>query len=169
MSETNKDKLHKSIQNLRQILELPKLYLADYFIDLRNKVDKAIVFKLFSFQNEEEKKNRLNETWQLIIQKINLFEKKSVQNPKIQNAKSIHERLNSIETILANERDHNLEGIEEEIQLTEFSIRKQLFRNKTIAFVDVSSVCDEANRQLIDYKLAIVNDHFIRNEFLERK
>ena len=172
MSEISKDELLKEIERLKLILELPKLYLADYFINLRNTVDKNVVSKLLNLQKDDEhseKKNKLNEIWQLIIQKIDSFEKKCARNPKIENLKEFNERLSTIETVLIKEQNRNLDELQAEIHTIEISILKQLFRNKTIAFVGTTNVCGGENRELIDHKLIILNDQFISNNSIEKK
>ncbi len=161
--------LNKEIERLKLILELPKLYLADYFIDLRNRVDKNVVSKLANLQNDDEKKKKLNEIWQSMIQKIDSFERKCVRNPKIEMSKKNNERLSSIETILTKHEAKNLEDLYEEIETIEISILHQLFRNKTIAFVEISNICSGETRGLIDYKLIIINDQFIRDKSIEQK
>ena len=104
-----------------------------------------------------------------MIQKIDSFERKCVRNPKIEMSKKNNERLSSIETILTKHEAKNLEDLYEEIETIEISILHQLFRNKTIAFVEISNICSGETRGLIDYKLIIINDQFIRDKSIEQK
>ena len=54
---------------------MPKLYVADYFLDLRNKVDKEMFLKQVIHKNDNEIKNELTKIWEELILQINWFEK----------------------------------------------------------------------------------------------
>ena len=73
--EIKREKLFEKIENLKEIAELPTLYLSNYFDELRNDVDKEFAPKQLEYQNDEEKKKHLEEIWQQIISKIDSFEK----------------------------------------------------------------------------------------------
>ncbi len=77
--EVTKDKILNDLDKLKGIIELPDLYLADYFDALRNRVDKECATKQLKLQNDKEKKNELDELWQKMITKIDLFERKCIR------------------------------------------------------------------------------------------
>jgi hypothetical protein len=72
MNEIEMNEMLKKLEDLNRIAELPALYIADYFIDLRNEVDLFAVSKLLNLKNtdQQQEKNDLNEKWQQIISKI---------------------------------------------------------------------------------------------------
>ena len=137
MAQTKMEKLDE----LKQMLELPNLYLANYFSELRNKVDQTILEKQLLFSDDKEKQNKLNEIWRQLIQRIDTFEEQSTINSdenkiNVQTEAAI-KRIHSIETILSNS-DPNIDllnKIEKEIQIIQVEILRKLFQNKTIALV----------------------------------
>jgi len=58
-TEITKEKLLNNLSELKDALELPNLYLANYFDGLRNDVDQAFALKQLEFQNDQEKKKKL--------------------------------------------------------------------------------------------------------------
>ena len=62
------------LNELREIVESPRLYLINYFIDLKNRVDKPFVLKQIREQNNKTNQ-KLSKNWQKMIDFIDLFEK----------------------------------------------------------------------------------------------
>ena len=60
-TEITKEKLFNDLNELKDALELPNVYLANYFNGLRNDVDRAFAPKQLTFQNDQEKKKQLDE------------------------------------------------------------------------------------------------------------
>ena len=58
-----KNQVLKEIEELKQNLEFPNLYLANYFFELRNEVDKEILSKQIKLEDDDENKQKLNEIW----------------------------------------------------------------------------------------------------------
>ena len=54
--------------------------MENYFIELRNDIDKEFALKQLELQNDEEKKKDLNELWQKIIEKTDSFEKSCIKS-----------------------------------------------------------------------------------------
>ena len=145
-SEITKEKLLNDSNNIKDIIDFPSLYLENYFIELRNDIDKEFALKQLELQNDEEKKKDLNELWQKMIEKTDLFEKSCIKSSyDLEKHKT---RINKIETILNNQETINLKKAEEEIKTEEINLLKILFQNKTILF-------------LKNQKLVILNDEFI--------
>ena len=135
----------KNFDELKSIFYNPKLFLADYFIDLRTQVD--LVFCL--------KRNMANE-WLEIIERINSFEKKTYNNTSLiqiflSNMQLIEIKLKSIDS------DHI--KIIQQIKEIKYNIEKILFSNKTIAFI--KDFRNEKNNFLI-----IINDEYLSNNAL---
>ena len=145
-SEITKEKLLNDSNNIKDIIDFPSLYLENYFIELRNDIDKEFALKQLELQNDEEKKKDLNELWQKMIEKTDSFEKSCIKSSyDLEKHKT---RINKIETILNNQETINLKKAEEEIKTEEINLLKILFQNKTILF-------------LKNQKLVILNDEFI--------
>ena len=56
MITLTKELLLKDLDEVRKVCETPKLYLSNYFDELRNKIDMEIVPKLLKLKDEEKKK-----------------------------------------------------------------------------------------------------------------
>jgi phosphoribosylformylglycinamidine (FGAM) synthase-like enzyme len=74
----NKDTLLNDLNKIKEIAELPSLYLSNYFMKLKNDVDREFAPKQLELQNDKEKKKELNELWQKKITKIDSFEKNCI-------------------------------------------------------------------------------------------
>ncbi len=97
-----KEKLLNNLVKLNTIIELPNLYLSDYFCNLRNKVDRECALKQQELQNDKEKKNELDELWKQMISKIDSFEKNCIRKTYDLDVNKI--RINEIEEILNSEQ-----------------------------------------------------------------
>ena len=153
-SEITKEKLLNDSNNIKDIIDFPSLYLENYFIELRNDIDKEFALKQLELQNDEEKKKELNELWQKMIEKTDSFEKSCIKSSyDLEKHKT---RINKIETILNNQETINLKKAEEEIKTEEINLLKILFQNKTILF-------------LKNQKLVILNDEFISKTSFQKR
>ncbi len=93
--QMTKEKLLNNLAKLNTIIELPNLYLSDYFCNLRNKVDRECALKQQELQNDKEKKNELDELWKQMISKIDSFEKNCIRKTYDLDVNKI--RINDIE------------------------------------------------------------------------
>ena len=153
-SEITIEKLLNDSNNIKDIIDFPSLYLENYFIELRNDIDKEFALKQLELQNDEEKKKDLNELWQKIIEKTDSFEKSCIKSSyDLEKHKT---RINKIDTILNNQETINLKKAEEEIKTEEINLLKILFQNKTILF-------------LKNQKLVILNDEFISKTSFQKR
>ena len=162
MTEVERDRCLKELEDFEQLCESPRLYLADFFIDLRNQVD----FQIVSKQTKVENLQQLNKIWIKIIKKIDSFEKECANNPE---EKTIKKRLNdTLEyELIKNNFKYNSNCILLNIQNEEENILKKLFKNKTIAFLNCKDFADKSKRELIERKLVVINDEFIRPKALK--
>jgi hypothetical protein len=104
----------------------------------------------------EENKKKLNEIWRDLIVEIDSFE--SQLNKSTFDLKENKERINSIEAMLKEDSNDNLNKAKEAIESEEIDLMKILFQNKTIVFFNVIHL---SLSSLIDYKLIILNYEFI--------
>lgn len=160
--------MFKDLEELKNVAELPNLYLADYFNEVRNDMDKEIVSKQMKLHDDDKKVKQLNELWQKMIAEIDQFEKQCIKN-KIDLNTNI-QRINSIGEMLSNNKEQvDLEQIKETIEKEEISLMQTLFQNKTIYFFNVKDFLEESKRELIDGKLVILNDEAIRKKALKNR
>ena len=124
------------------------LYLANYFSELKAIVDLNFALKQLN-EKDAEKKNKLTEIWQQMIQTIELFEKECISKNK-------QNRFEDIETKLKLFSNKSLLELKETFKTT---LRK-LFQNKTIALFHSKA----SFNGLIDIKLVILNDTFMPTE-----
>ena len=158
-----REKLLKDLDELKQIATIPNLYLANYFIRLRNDVDKEIAPKQLILKNNEQKKNELNELWQIFIAKIDSFEKNCTR--KRFNLEANIKRLNAIETMLkSKEAFNNLKEAEEEICNEEINLMKNVFQNKTIFLTKTNDKI-----MITNIKLVLLNDEFISKKSVNER
>ncbi len=149
--KVTKEKLLKDLNELKEIAELPTLYLSNYFSDLKSDVDKHFAPKQLELENDYEKKKELEELWQKMIATIDEFEGKVIK--KIYNLESNKNRLTKIETMLNIKDNIDLNETDQIIQEEEINLLSFLFQNRTIVFFQ--------NNQLKEGKLILVNDEFI--------
>jgi hypothetical protein len=159
MAELIKEELIKDLGELKNNAELPALFLTNYFLELRKKVDNEIATKQMNLKEGddiEENKKKLNEIWRDLIVEIDSFE--SQLNKSTFDLKENKERINSIEAMLKEDSNENLNKAKEAIESEEIDLMKILFQNKTIVFFNVIHL---SLSSLIDYKLIILNYEFI--------
>ena len=132
MAESKKQQLLIKLDELQLIVEIPNLYLANYFQELRNKVDIEMLSKQILHNNDNEDiKNEVNQNWKEMISKIYSFEKECKNKDKLQ---SNLKRIDQIRLMLDQNEETYLDIIEDKIKEEEFEINKKIFQNKTIIF-----------------------------------
>jgi len=160
-TEIKKEKFLKDLNELKDALEFPNLYMANYFNDLRNDVDKAIAPKQLEFLHDQEKKKQIDDLWQQIIAKIDSFEKNGTINSC--NFEPNKKRINEIETILSTT---NLKEAEYMIEAEEIKLLQDLFQNKSIMFIK-QSTNRKVDSKLLEGSLVILNDTYISKKSME--
>jgi Leucine-rich repeat (LRR) protein len=128
------------LNKLKQICQIPKLYLANYFSDLRRDID-------LEFSKKLQINNHELSIWNSMIDKINSFEQECISNINL-NAKQ-QEFIQTLDSIhdSIQKNDSNHDEKKKLIQNEEINILKYLFKNKSIAYTN--------------NKLIIISDAFI--------
>ncbi len=134
------------IEELKSIQNMPRLYLADYFSDLKTQVDLIYTLNL----NEKDK-------YIEIINSIESNEQESYK--KIKKFTTFNEEIQSIEEQL-NHANLNMDKINKEIDGLLYKIEKKIFSNKTIIFLK-----DYGSKK--HTFLLILNNEYLRNKSLE--
>jgi len=165
-----KEELLYDLDKLNRITEFPNLYLADYFNDVRNKIDKECATKQEELKNVTEKKKELDELWQKMITKIDKFEKNCIR--KIYDLDAIKIRIKEIEKILNNDKLIHFENVQDQIEKEEINLLQKLFQNKSILFRKHSNDDkDEVQSQnkIIDGQLIVLVDEFISQKSIDER
>jgi hypothetical protein len=108
---TIKKGMQSELELLKQIIDIPRLYISDYFLNLRTEID--------IFYSKSIESTRNNSAWLEMINKVNDYEKECLNlkyftmDFKNEINKQINEKINSIDLI-------------------KFQIEKCLFLNKTM-------------------------------------
>ena len=123
MAESKKQQMLIKLDELQLIVEIPNLYLANYFKELRNNVDKEMFSKQMLHNNDIEKKNEIDQIWLEMISKIYSFEKQCKNKDKLQ---SNLKRIEEIKMTLDDQNEAtDLEKIEDKIKEEEFNLLKK--------------------------------------------
>ena len=186
MTQIKREQLMKHLEKLNDACELPGLYLTNYFVILRNDVDKEIVSKQINLQDKDQKKHKkLNELWQEIIIRINSLESQCINCAM--NLSENKQKINSIESqLLNNVESIDLSKLKDIIENEEINLMQNLFQNKTIVFYNIKDLKNsetdgaefketeienliEPERELIDGKLIILNGETFRLKAFENR
>ena len=160
-TEIKKEKFLKDLNELKDALEFPNLYMANYFNDLRNDVDKAIAPKQLEFLHDQEKKKQIDDLWQQMINRIDTFEKNCTVESC--NFESNKKRINEIEAIL---NTVNLGEAQYMIEEEEIKLLQDLFQNKSILFIETNM---QVESKLIEGSLVILNNTYISKKSIKKR
>jgi hypothetical protein len=168
MTEIKKEELFKEIEELKQAVDFPGFFLANYFSDLRNETNKKIETKQINLKKEDKKYKKLNEIRKEMVQKIDSFEKQFNSISKFQ-LEANKQKINEIEAILRDQDTYNLNELKEAINDEQINLWQNLFLNKSIFLVGVKDLMPKSKRELIDFRLVILNDEFISPKMTKEK
>ena len=138
-----KEKISRLIEKLKMLVELPRLYLSNYFSDIRTEIDLAFFEKeLGIFDAENRVKLRRN--WQEMIDSVNSFEEECLIGRSIKKFKEISFGSKPIvdcmeekyDSALKTKNDYELKLLEDLAYDEMCKIEKKLFQNKTIFFLN---------------------------------
>lgn len=163
--------LKEKLNEIKQLIESPQLYLSDFYDNLKTVVDLAFVQKEISV-NDNQVRTDLKNNWLELIQKIETLEKdftkdssfkrKYTTNDELDIMKS---RINYIESNLDSDRvDFWIEYAEEQLA----TLEKTLFKNQTLTFIQptksVEALFKKMNKNTTCGKLIIIsNGYFSKN------
>ena len=119
---------NKLLDDLKLISEIPRLYLANYFEDFKNKIDLIAAHRCLN-ETDKEIRKALNDNWSELIKKIELFEDECVR--RVSKFKSSIDLIDQIEKNISNSIE-----IEELIRDKIKSFEGELFLNRTILFLE---------------------------------
>ena len=188
ISIDNFSKLNQQLEELKIILDSPKIFLRKYFLELRNDINNS-----FIQQHEyidETQKSSLLENWLEIITKLNEFENNcyshlvnELDHKVFDTSKLKLSQLNKRNSM--NSIEMLCQEIHDLIQSEKFKVERTVFCNKTIFFMSKFKLND--NLPLVDHfnkkseilrlfekmnpdvtagKLIIINDEYFNKEDL---
>ena len=134
--EITKESLLKKLNDMKRVACDPDNYIYEFFSELRTQVDLETETKQIEAQGNEEIIANLHQINEQIISKINEFEKNYKNTRCDLEANKL--KINEIEKRLNNNETIEFKDIEEEIEIEEYNLLKNLFQNKTIAFMKPS-------------------------------
>lgn len=155
--------LRNDLEALRYLNNYPNLYLYDYFSDLRRQVDLAAAMKLLKAENIPLIDNYMN-----IIDKINSFEDECTKR-LVNDEFSDEIKASSLRIIESIEYEFkttdNLQDIKDSIYDEAYKLKKILFSNQTIEFIQkddclIKNWFSEMNMDISVGKLLIINSQF---------
>lgn len=157
--------LREEYERLKSMFQCPRLFLSNYFTDLKAEIDSAYALKESELITD---KTLLNKNWIETIKRVEAFEaecfkakKKNEFNKEFQQA--VLQTIAQIEDDLTKGQDLIAECISK--------IEKELFMNKTITFLDESKteldIFDELDLDASVGKLLIVNNQYFSSNELK--
>lgn len=155
--------LRNDLEALRYLNNYPNLYLYDYFSDLRRQVDLAAAMKLLKAENIPLIDNYMN-----IIDKINSFEDECTKR-LVNDEFSDEIKASSLRIIESIEYEFkttdNLQDIKDSIYDEAYKLKKILFSNQTIEFIQkddclIKNWFSDINMDISVGKLLIINSQF---------
>lgn len=139
------EKMYKKIEQLKMLLEFPRLYLSNFFADLRTQIDLAFFAKELEL-NENEALIELRKNWHEMINKLNSLEEKCLLRRSMTRSTTATNLFRLVEIRLETATQTlNQEALSEMIQELDDLVYEELtrleriiFLNKTIIFLDSS-------------------------------
>ncbi len=142
------DLINLGLDDVKSMYKIPRLFLANFFLDLRSEVDAYFV------------QQQINEIWLDLIDRINSFEKDCLNKTIKQFNKKDHfieKEIHSIESAIKR-LNYSNERIQERIEILRQRIESNLFNNRTIAFIqNYSWNKNNANKKF----LMVINDEYL--------
>lgn len=173
------EKLFSNLVELKLIFEFPKEYLTHHFKGLKNRVDTSALNLISLYNTNKSLIDKINECWELIINKIKQYELDCLTNLHVtnladENSTTAH-RIKQIETKLnnlsENEKSNSTQStlIEQMLNDELFKLEKIVFQSKCLLYLDNKNGIDFM-RDLPSYfigKLVFVNNDYFEQEKLD--
>lgn len=171
------------INNLKVLIEIPSMYINNYFIDIRNEIDLAVTEKQIK-ENGHLDEN-LNKNWIQMIDLLYAFETECLARLKSKklfydiekNGKdfiqSIDLKLSKLEKEVYQETTHEtaaeLEKLENEVYDETFKFEKIVFMNRTVVYLDKNNSKLENYFENMNPKTTIGKLVVVKNEYFGKR
>lgn len=131
MQFTIMNDLNKLLDDLRFVIELPRLYLANYFEELKARIDLLVAQRCHN-ETDKEIRKVLNANWSELINRIEVFEQECLA--RINNNK-FSKHFDQVEQIEARIPVSNHDELDKIIRERIRFFERELFSNRTILFL----------------------------------
>lgn len=166
--------LDEELERFKLLFECPRLYISDYFYDLKTEIDSAFAIK----QSTTTDKNVLNSNWDKIIKKVESYETECLRvrktnkfdeefhNYNIEAIKLLNSKLTDLKQ--GEQQENNAQMIKNLINENINKLEKNIFLNKTMMFLNESNCIIEIFDKL-DYMTSAGKLVFITNEYFNKR
>ena len=159
----------KLFENLKLILQTPRLYICNYFNRFRKDIDLFFIKRIIVETNTKTKA-KLNRNWIEIIHKVDLFEAKCHRNQANNHLDKLlisvtDEKICSFELSL---NDSNLE-LRQIIQEQIYKLERILFLNRTIFFIDSINYSGFDSFKRMDLQTTVGKLIICTNEYFDNR
>lgn len=184
---SNKLRLKRLLDELKWIIESPKIFLFDHFSNLINKIDFAAARQSQNLKNIRNNENlmKINQVWNRMFDMIKTFELECFENlnEKLLNntfndliSEETNETIRSVEANLKRYKElttQEIDQIDEILYEETTRIKRVLFRNKCLIFFDRQNqqkdilIFNKMKNNVFFGKLIFVKDEYIGDMGLE--
>jgi regulator of sigma D len=147
--------INSKLEDLKMMCNSPRLFLSNYFFEIKNEIDKNLANKTMN-ELDLQIKQQINDIWIEMIKNIEIYENKFYMN-KLSN-ESVNltiKKINSIQVMLDNVSSGHFNQIEQLMEDEEYFIQNVLFSNKTLLLFN------DNDDSFLSIKLLIIDDQFI--------
>lgn len=167
--------LVKEYEQFKLLLECPRLFICNYFNELKRKIDLAFADLNSQLEYAHQENSDLNRNWSQIIHLIDSVEMKCLKSNKLNRfafkfSQETNQKLKLIERVVkqvSKQEDYNcvLNLIYDEM----YKIEKNLFQNQTLVFLDRKKCKLNRIFRLIDDDVSAGKLIFVKNEYFGKK
>lgn len=179
---SNKQRLKRLLDELKWIIESPKIFLFDHFSNLINKIDFAAARQSQNIKNIKNSENlmKINHVWNRMFDHIKQFEMECFEslNTKLINntfndsinLEKTNETIRFIDTNLKRYKElspNEIENLDELLYYETYRIKRKLFLNKCLIFFDRQHqekdilIFNKMKNNIFFGKLIYVKDEYI--------
>ena len=165
--------LRSRLNDLKVAHETPKLFLVNYFDNLRNQIDIECEIRIQDSTNSEA--NEIIKTQMLLIDEVNLFQGQCIdrisnqsseknQEQRLKLIEEIESKLNTIDVLIREKVDHLYEEIEMGIE----NVLSVLLSNQSFLILTKDHFSEETRCSDIEpCNLLVINDSFISQDMID--
>jgi len=164
------DFINEKFEHLKFLFECPRLFLSNFFNDLKAEIDSSFALKEQSINDKEI----LTENWTNIIKRVEEFELECFRaKKKNEFQKEFQQEMSELISLIASDliRKKADNVLDDLISQNILKIEKELFLNKTIVYLDESkmerNIFDEIDLETTAGKLLIINDQYLSSNELQ--
>ena len=136
--------MEKNLLDFKMSFESPRLYLDNFIGDTRNKVDIGAELQIIKCNNDFSVNDKINNARQIMIERINLFEKECLAN-FCAHKNFINQICQEISNQISFSKDERL------LEELFFEFKKDLFANKVLHFLLNNNNNTTSARESQDY------------------